>query len=258
MEHTFVKLEQEGTVTVVIIRRPPMNALSTDLLHQLRRVVEDLAGSARAKVVVITGEGKAFVAGADIAEMKDMDARKGREYATLGQSVLFDVENLPQPTIAAVNGYALGGGCELALACDIRIASTTATFGQPEVGLGVIPGFGGTQRLTRLVGYGKAKELIFTGDVVGAAEAHRVGLVNSVVEAEKLLQESVALGQRIASKGQLAVRLAKKAIGVGAGVDLRSGCAFEAEMLAHCFATEDQKEGMRAFLEKRKPEYKER
>jgi enoyl-CoA hydratase len=187
-----------------------------------------------------------------------MDAPRARAYVTLGQAVFFDIENLPQPTIAAVNGYALGGGCELALACDIRIASAAATFGQPEVNLAVIPGFGGTQRLPKLVGCGKAKELIFTGDVIGAAEAHRLGLVNHVVEAENVLKESVTMGQRIASKGQIAVRLAKKAIGVGMEVDLRSGCALEAELLAHCFATEDQKEGMQAFLEKRKAAYKER
>jgi enoyl-CoA hydratase len=258
MEFKNLKLETKGPVAVVTINRPPMNALSTELLRELKGAMHELKRSKDAKVVVITGEGKAFVAGADIAEMQGMNALQGREYGALGQKVFAHVENLPQPVIAAVNGYALGGGCELAMACDVRIASERAKFGQPEVNLGVTPGFGGTQRLPRLVGRGKAKELIFTGDTVDAAEAYRIGLVNRVVKAEELMAESVRLAELIASKGQVAVRLAKKAVNSGIEVDLQSGCAIEAEIFGLCFATEDQKEGMKAFLEKRKPEFRER
>ncbi len=255
MDYKFLKIELSGTAAVVRINRPPMNALSIDLLLELKRALKELAVSGETKVVVITGEGKAFVAGADIAEMRDMDALRAREYAGLGQAVFFDIENLPQPVIAAVNGFALGGGCELAMACDIRIASDTAVFGQPEVKLGVIPGFGGTQRLPKLIGHGKAKELVLTGELIDAAEAHRLGLVNKVTKAEDLLQEVTRTAELIASRGQIAVRLAKKAVRLAGDVDLRSGCAMEAELLARCFSTADQKEGMGAFLEKRKPNF---
>ncbi|HTU02394.1 MAG TPA: enoyl-CoA hydratase-related protein [Candidatus Sulfotelmatobacter sp.] len=255
MEHTFLKIDQQGPVAVMVLARPPMNAISTPLLLELRAALAGLAGATAVKAVLLTGDGRAFVAGADIAEMKDKDAAAARAYAALGQAAFFDLERLPQPTIAAVNGYALGGGCELAMACDLRIASERATFGLPEVGLGVIPGFGGTQRLSRLVGPGKAAELILTGEIIDAAEAHRIGLVNRVVKAEELLPESLRMADVIASRAETAVRLAKKALQTGLDVDLQSGCALEAEMLARCFATRDQKEGMQAFLEKRKPQF---
>ncbi|MFH0816824.1 MAG: enoyl-CoA hydratase-related protein [Methanobacteriota archaeon] len=258
MENKFIKVEQKGAVCLVTMNRPPMNALSSEMLAELKSAFHDIKRSKEAKVVVLTGEGKAFVAGADIAEMKDMDALSAREYGLLGQSVFFHVEKLPQPVIAAVNGFALGGGCELAMSCDMRIASEKAKFGQPEVSLGVTPGFGGTQRLPRLVGRGKAKELIFTGDMIDAAEAYRIGLVNRVVKPEELIAESMKLAELIASKGQVAVRLAKKAVNSGIEVDLKSGCDIEAEIFGVCFSTADQKEGMAAFLEKRKAEFKER
>ena len=254
--YRFLEVEQRGAVALVTIHRPPVNALSTDLLLELRRAVAELAATPQTRVVVLTGKGKTFVAGADIGEIMDMDALRAREYAALGQSVFFDIENLPQPAIAAVNGSALGGGCELAMACDIRIASDAAVFGQPEVKLAVIPGFGGTQRLPRLVGHGKARELILTGELIDAAEAHRLGLVNKVTRAEDLVQEVMRTAERIASRGPVAVQLAKQAVCVAGNVDLRGGCAMEAELLARCFSTEDQKEGMCAFLEKRKPDFK--
>jgi enoyl-CoA hydratase len=251
---TFLTIDRQGAVAVVTIHRPPMNALSNGLLQELKRAAAALAAS-DASVVVLTGEGKAFVAGADIAEMQAMDPLQARQYGMLGQSVFFDLEGLPQPVIAAVNGYALGGGCELAMACDLRIAADAAVFGQPEVGLAVIPGFGGTQRLARLVGVGKAKELIYTGETLPAAEALRIGLVNRVVTRDALIPEAVTLGNAIAAKGQVAVRLAKRAIGAGMEAAGRSGFALEAELLGQCFATADKQEGMRAFLEKRKPAF---
>jgi enoyl-CoA hydratase len=258
MEFKNLKVELKGPVAVVTLNRPPMNALSTEMLKEIKRAFHELKANKEAKVVVVTGEGKAFVAGADIAEMKDMDALQGREYGALGQNVFAHIEKLPQPVIAAVNGFALGGGCELAMACDLRIASEKAKFGQPEVNLGVTPGFGGTQRLPRLVGRGKAKELVFTGDMIDAAEAHRIGLVNRVVKPEELMAEAMKLAELIASRGQIAVRLAKKAVNSGIEVNLKSGCDIEAEIFGVCFSTADQKEGMAAFLEKRKADFKEK
>lgn len=250
-QYEFLEIEQRDAVALLRIRRPPVNALSTALLLELQRAVAAFAAAPRTRVVVLTGTGKAFVSGADIAEMIDMDASRAREYAALGQSVFFDIENLPQAVIAAVNGFALGGGCELAMACDIRIASEAAMFGQPEVKLAVIPGFGGTQRLPRLIGHGRAKELILTGELIDAGEAHRLGLVNKVTRADDLLADVERTATLIASRGPVAVRLAKQAVRLAGDVDLHSGCAMEAELLARCFSSQDQKEGMRAFLEKR-------
>jgi enoyl-CoA hydratase len=258
MDYKHLRVELNGPVAVVTLSRPPMNALSSEMLREIDRAFQDLEGNKGAKVVVLTGEGKSFVAGADIAEMRGMDALAAREYGALGQAVFFRIERLPQPVIAAVNGFALGGGCELAMACDMRISSERAKFGQPEVGLGVTPGFGGTQRLPRLVGRGKAKELVFTGEMVDAAEAHRIGLVNRVVKPEELMPEAMRLAELVASKGQIAVRLSKKAVNSGVEVDLKSGCDIEAEIFGVCFATADQKEGMAAFLEKRKANFQEK
>jgi enoyl-CoA hydratase len=252
--YTFLRIEQREAVALLTIDRPPVNALTTTLLLELQRAAAGFAAAPRIRVVVLTGEGKAFVAGADIVELRAMDSLHAREYAALGQSVFSSIETLPQPVIAAINGFALGGGCELAMACDIRIASETARFGLPEVSLGVIPGFGGTQRLPRLVGAGKAKELIFTGEHIDAAEAHRLGLVNRVAGPGDLLSEALSLAALIASRGPLAVRMAKQAIQL-AGVDGREGFALEAELLGHCFATADRHEGMRSFLEKRPPTF---
>jgi len=195
------------------------------------------------------------VAGADITEMQKMSAIEGRNWGKLGQAVFDQVEKLPQPVIAAVNGFALGGGCELSMACDIRIAADNALFGQPESGLGITPGFGGTQHLPRLVGKGIAKELIFTASNIDAQEAYRIGLVNKVVPAAELMAAAQKMAKKIMSKGNTAVQLCKAAINEGLNVDLESGVAYEAEVFGLCFATDDQTEGMTAFVEKRKPAF---
>ena len=200
----------------------------------------------------MTGSGdKSFVAGADITEMQPLSALEGRQWGKFSQGVFNALENLPQPVIAAVNGFALGGGCELAMSCDIRIASEKAKFGQPEVLLGVIPGFAGTQRLPRLIGKGRAKELLFTGKQIDAMEAYRIGLVNAVVPAEKLLDVAKEWANLILSRGMVAVQLCKSAVNEGMDMDFESGQAYEAEAFGLCFATEDQAEGMAAFVEKR-------
>jgi len=188
--------------------------------------------------------------------MKDMSPLKAREFAALGQGVFNYIEQAPKPIIAAVNGYALGGGCELAMACDLRIAAKEAVFGQPEVKLGVLPGFGGTQRLARLVGAARAKELIFTGKNLAAGDAEAIGLVNRVVEADSLMEGALELARVIAAQGPVAIKGAKEAINRGLQVDMATGSALEAELFARCFSTEDQKEGMAAFLAKRAPEFK--
>jgi enoyl-CoA hydratase len=258
MDHGVVKIAREGAVALLTLQRPPVNALNTALLRELQQAVAEIAGQDDCRAVVLTGEGKAFVGGADIAEMRGMDPAQARAYSHLGQAVFLAVEELPQPVIAAVNGYALGGGCELAMACDLRLASQHAAFGLPEVGLGVLPGFGGTQRLPRLVGPGRAAELIFTGALIPAEEAARLGLVNRVLAAEELVPEARRLAGVIAAKAPIAVRLAKRALRLGLRTDPGTGTALEAELLAHCFSTEDQKEGMQAFLQKRAPAFKAR
>lgn len=257
---TFENLlyESSDRIALVTINRPKaLNALNAETLLELKGLFESLAVDAGVDVVILTGSGsKAFVAGADIAAMQPLDALAGRSFARLGHQVLTLIEKLPQPVIAAVNGFALGGGCELAMACDIRIASDTAKFGQPEVNLGVIPGFGGTQRLARLVGKGRAKQIIFTGDMLDAAEAVRIGLANQAVPADQLQETARAMAAKIAGKGQVAVRLAKEAINNGLELDLDRANQYEAELFGLCFASEDQKEGMAAFLEKRPAQFK--
>ncbi|MEA3361991.1 MAG: enoyl-CoA hydratase-related protein, partial [Thermodesulfobacteriota bacterium] len=199
---------------------------------------------------------KAFVAGADIAAMQPLSALEARQFAKLGHQVMRHIEACPKPVIAAVNGFALGGGCELALGCDIRIASENARFGQPEVNLGVIPGFGGTQRLARLIGKGRAMEMIFTGAMIDADEAYRTGLANKVVPLDQLLETATKMAATIISKGPYAVRLAKEAVRNGLELDLDRANQYEAELFGLCFATADQKEGMQAFLEKRQADFK--
>lgn len=250
-----VKIEK-GIATITINRPKALNALNIETLKELENVLEVLQNDDGVKVIVITGAGeKAFVAGADISEMKDMTVFEAKKFAELGQKVFRKIELMKKPVIAAVNGYALGGGCELALACDIRIASFNAKFGQPEVGLGIIPGFGGTQRLPRIVGVSKAKELIYTGDMIDAEEALRIGLISKVVEQDKLLEEAYDIAKKIISKGLVAVSLAKEAINKSLEVDIDSGMEYEANAFAMCFGTQDQKEGMAAFLEKRAPKF---
>ncbi len=247
----------DGAIATITINRPKaLNALNKETLEEMLRCFQGIADNKAIRVVIITGGGeKAFVAGADIAFMENLDVLTARQFALLGQRVLSTLENLPQPVIAAVNGFALGGGCELALACDIRLASDNARFGQPEVNLGVLPGFAGTQRLPRLIGKGPANGLLFTGDIIDAAEAYRLGLVNRVVSQEQLLQTCREMAEKIASRGPVAVRLCKDAVNSGMEMDLARACQYEADQFALCFASPEQKEGMRAFLEKRPPQF---
>lgn len=257
MEYQKLIIEKQERICIVRINNPEaLNALNTKILVELSQAFDEIAADADTDVVILTGEGRAFVAGADIAEMSVLKADEGKRFGRLGADVFRKIELLDKPVIAAVNGFALGGGCELAMACDIRIASAKAKFGQPEVGLGITPGFSGTQRLPRLVGLGKAKELIYTAAVIHAEEACRIGLVNKVVEPEELMHECLAMASAIASKAQLAVRYAKEAINRGIETDIETGIDIETGLFGLCFATADQKEGMEAFLWKRKPEFK--
>ena len=256
MEFKNVLVEKQEDVAIVKINRPQaLNALNKELLKELEELLYELSEDDKIKAVVITGEGKAFVAGADIAEMKDMTAIQAREFAKLGQGVFSLIESMEKPVIAAINGFALGGGSELALACDIRIASDKAKLGQPEVNLGIIPGFGGTQRIARLIGPSKAKMLIYTGDVIDAQTALSYGLVNKVVPAEELMKEVLDLAGKIVSKGPNAIKFAKAVINKGIQADLLTGSAYEMEAFSLCFSTGEAKEGMSAFLEKRKPNW---
>ena len=248
----FVKYEQDGFVGVITINRPEaLNALNTEVIQDLDAVLDSIdLGTTR--VLVVTGAGeKSFVAGADIAAMSTMTVQEAREFSKAGNDVFRKLETLPIPSIAAVNGFALGGGCEIAMACDIRIASDNAVFGQPECGLGIIPGFGGTQRLARLVGMGRAKEMIFTCDNIDANEAYRIGLVNKVVAKEELMATAKAMAAKIISKGSYAVSVAKAAINNGYDMDIRNAVEMEANLFGVVNDTHDKKEGMGAFLEKR-------
>lgn len=252
-----INYRQEDGLAVVTITRPKaLNALNMDVLHELDDVLLRIRTDEAVQALIITGEGKAFVAGADIAQMKDLSPLEGHEMMALGHKVMNAVENLPKPVIAAVNGFALGGGCELAMACDIRLASSKAKFGQPETGLGIIPGFGGTQRLSRLVGKGMAKYLIFSAGMIDAAEAFRIGLVEKVYEPDELLSEAEKLARTIMNKAPLAIRAAKAAINNGADMDMKSASAYEVEAFIVPFASEDKMEGMSAFLEKRSAVFK--
>ena len=250
-------VESENGIGIVTINRPKaLNALNAATIRELDQVFDELGQDNGVKAVILTGSGdKSFVAGADITEMQPMTAIEGRTWAKVAQAVFNKIENLPKPVIAAINGYALGGGCELSMACDIRIASEKAKFGQPEVSLGIPPGFGGTQRLSRLVGKGRAKELLFTGEMIDAAEAYRIGLANKVVAPEELMEAAKAMAQKIISRAPIAVQACKAAVNEGLDTDLESGIAYEAEVFGLCFATEDQKEGMAAFVEKRKANF---
>ena len=251
-------MEVENEIAVVTINRPKsLNALNSETLAELDACFSEISERKDIKVVILTGSGaKAFVAGADISEMVNATPAEGRKMGMLAKEAFLKLETMPQVTIAAVNGFALGGGCEISMACDIRIASAKAKFGQPEVGLGITPGFSGTQRLPRLVGLGKAKELIYTAAVIHAEEACRIGLVNKVVEPEELMNECMAMAKTIAAKAPLAVRYAKEAINRGVETDMDTGIVIENGLFGLCFATTDQKEGMEAFLWKRKPEFK--
>lgn len=251
MEFKTLLFEKQGPVGILTINQPEtLNALNTSVLRELGQAFDKFAEDAELRVIVLTGAGRSFVAGADIAEMSGLDAEAGKVFGQLGASVFRKIELSEKIVIAAVNGYALGGGCELALACDIRIASEKAKFAQPETGLGIVPGFSGTQRLPRIVGVGKAKELIYTGRVIDAAEACRIGLVNSVTEPGMLLSEAVKMAEQIAACSPLAVQYAKEAINRGIETDIDTGIAIENGLFGLCFATEEQKQKMRAFLNK--------
>ena len=258
MDFKNILIERKDELEVITINRPNvLNALNDETISELHRGLREIFKDEQVRVVILTGAGeKAFVAGADIGELKVCNALSGHRKSINGQRLLYHIENMEQVAIAAINGFALGGGCELALACDIRIASENAKLGQPEVNLGLIPGYGGTQRLARLVGKGKAKELIFTGDMVDASEALRIGLVEKVVPQAELLKTAKEMAHKIISKGPLAIKAAKRAINLGLDVDLKSGLEYEAMEFSAICATEDKTEGTSAFLEKRKPDFR--
>lgn len=259
MAYTKLIIEKQENICTVKINNPEaLNALNSTILKELDAVFTEIKEDNSIDVVILTGEGRSFVAGADISQMSTMNGVEGKAFGELGSSVFRKIELLNKVVIAAVNGFALGGGCELAMACDIRIASVKAKFGQPEVGLGITPGFSGTQRLSRIVGLGKAKELIYTADVITAEEAYHIGLVNKVVAPETLVDESMAMAKKIASKAPIAVRYAKEAINRGIETDIDTGISIEADLFGLCFSTEDQKEGMRAFLNKTNASFKKR
>lgn len=249
----FIKLEQQGHVGIMTVDRPEaLNALNSEVLSDLSKAIDEAEANDEIYVVILTGAGRSFVAGADIAQMRDFGAVDAKAFGDAGNGVFLRLENMRKPVIAAVNGFALGGGCELAMACDIRIASEKAKFGQPEVGLGITPGFGGTQRLPRIVGISKAMELILTAKVIGAAEAREIGLVNQVVAPEALMETAMALANSIASQAQIAVRMSKQCIRRGMQVDIVTGATYEAMAFAVCCDTEDQYDAMDAFVKKEK------
>ena len=253
-----LKIERKDNIATVTINRPKaLNALNVETLSELVDAFEELKEDDDVGGVLLTGAGdKAFVAGADIAQMRNMEVREARDFSDFGQNTLLLIENMPKPVIAVVNGFALGGGLEIAMACDIIFASENARFGQPEIKLGIIPGFGGTQRLVRRIGMNLAKELIFTGGIIDANRALATGLVNAVYPPEKLMEEAIAMMKTILANGPIAVEMAKGAINTGADQTITVGMALERDAFANCFATDDQKEGMTAFLEKRDPKFK--
>ena len=247
-----LRYEKQENIGILTINRPEaLNALNSTVIGDLEQAITEVEKDAELGALIITGEGRSFVAGADIGEQLPLDVAGGRKWGQRGSALMRRIEKLEIPTIAAVNGFALGGGCEIAMACDIRIASDNAVFGQPECGLGIIPGFGGTQRLARLVGMGRAKEMIFTCDNIDANEAYRIGLVNKVVAKEELMATAKAMAAKIISKGSYAVSVAKAAINNGYDMDIRNAVEMEANLFGVVNDTHDKKEGMGAFLEKR-------
>ncbi len=259
-QYETVLLAIDNRIATVTLNRPEkLNALNARARSDLREVFGFIKTSPEVDVVIITGAGqKAFAAGTDIGELKALTTESGKEFSAKGQAVLDLIENLGKPVIAAINGYALGGGCEMALACHIRIAAENAKLGVPEVNLGLIPGYGGTQRLARLIGTGRAMELILTGKQIDAKEAERIGLVNMVVPRAELLPRAMELAHTIGRKGQLSIRMALKAVHVTQEANLTDGLQLEAALFGICCASEDAREGTAAFLEKRQPEFKNR
>jgi enoyl-CoA hydratase len=258
MEYKNILLEKKGTSAIITMNRPDkLNALNKETIDELENVFTEIKSDENIYVVILTGSGeKAFVAGADINELNKLDMVSAKEFSERGQQVFSLIEEFDKPVIAVVNGFALGGGCELALACHIRIAGEKAKFGQPEVNLGIIPGYGGTQRLARLINTGRAAEYILTGDMIDANEALRIGLVNKVYPQNELLEKSLELAGKISEKGLQAIKYSLKAIRSTNELSLKEGLKFEASLFALCCGTEDFKEGTTAFLEKRKPAFK--
>ena len=249
--------EKEGIATITINRPDALNALNKETLLELSSAIDTLENNKKIKVAILTGSGdKAFIAGADIKQMKDLTPLEAKEFSEVGHNLLFKIEKSHLPFIAAVNGYALGGGCEVMMACDIIIAADNALIGQPEINLGISPGFGGTQRLPRLVGKTKAKEMLLTGNNLSAEEAKNIGLVNNVVESDKLIEHVEKLASKIASKSSVQTAFIKELVNKGADIDLPNACALEISYFSSSFSTHDQKEGMNAFVEKRKPAFK--
>jgi enoyl-CoA hydratase len=259
-EYNNLLVETKGAVLIVRINRErALNALNLETVAELQQLFDSYRDNDSIVCVIVTGAGeKAFVAGADIKELADLDSSSGVDLAAKGQHLMMTIQDFPRPVIAAVNGFALGGGTELAMACDIRLASEKAKFGQPEVSLGLIPGYGGTQRLSRLVGRGKALQLILSGEMIGAAEAYRIGLADEVYSPEELMDKAVKLAELIGSKGPVAVTLAKESINRGLDVSLPKGCDLEKANFGSVCGSEDKNEGTRAFLDKRKAEFKGR
>ncbi len=260
MNYENLILTIEGSVARVTISRPAaLNALNPQTLMELDQAFNALAEDNQVRAVVLTGAGeKAFVAGGDISVMQPLGPLEAAKVARQAQQLFARIESFPKTVIAAINGYALGGGCELAIACDIRIAAESARIGQPEINLGIIPGWGGTQRLPRLVGRGKAKQMMLTGDMLSAAEALQIGLVEQVVAADMLLETATRMAEKIAAKPQVAVQFIRKAVNNGLDMPLDKAIDYEADIFGLCFATEDQKEGMAAFLEKRPAQWTHR
>ncbi len=251
----FIKFEQKDMIGIITINREKaLNALNTEVINQLDKTLDSI-DLEKTRCLILTGAGdRSFVAGADIKEMSDLTQKEAETFGRRGNEVFLKLEQFDIPVVCAVNGYALGGGSELALSCDFRICSENAVFGQPEVGLGILPGFGSTQRLAKAVGLGMAKQMIFTGRNIDSAEALRIGLVNEVHPAEKLMEAAEKIAQRITRNAPIAIRNSKKAINLGDDLPIEKGLELESELFGQCFETEDQKEGMTAFLEKRRVE----
>jgi len=259
MKYKNIIVEKDGSVGIIKMNRPKaLNALNMETIVELLDAVNSLSTDESTKAAVITGEGKAFIAGADIKEMKDMTSLEAKEFAAMGHQLMHAIEASSVPFIAAVNGFALGGGCELMMACDICLASDKAVLGQPEIGLGIHPGFGGTQRLPRHIGLLKAKELLLTGRNVKAEEARGLGLVNKIVDSESLMDETMKLAQSIAGKSSVQIGFIKELVNKGIHIDLKSACDLEISYFSTSFSTHDQKEGMTAFVEKRKPAFRDK
>ena len=252
-----IRCEKNGNLAIAAINRPEaLNALNGTVLQELSRVVAEVENDSEVRAFILTGEGRAFVAGADIGEQNALDVASARKFSQFGSSIFRRIEKLEIPTIAAVNGFCLGGGCELAMSFDMILASEKAKFGQPEVGLGITPGFSGTQRLPRRVGIAKAKELLFSGRMITAAEAEKIGLVNAVYPAEELMNATLDMARSFTKNAPVAIKYVKASVDRGMQMDIDGGIALENELYAMCFATEDCKEGLTAFLEKRPAEFK--